>query len=149
VAHERATLIPSSALYYGVHPKSFFHVAVKTADLDASETFYREHFGAEVVDRGEAADGEGATAVNHLTLDVADKLVYLFDEAPYEAAGVIDRLPTGFLHYGFVVPDIDAAHNELTAAGVEFFMEPTTFGDLRIAFLSDPDGVRVELIEHA
>jgi catechol 2,3-dioxygenase-like lactoylglutathione lyase family enzyme len=132
-----------------VHPKSFFHVAVKTADLDASETFYREHFGAEVVDRGEAADGEGATAVNHLTLDVADKLVYLFDEAPYEAAGVIDRLPTGFLHYGFVVPDIDAAHNELTAAGVEFFMEPTTFGDLRIAFLSDPDGVRVELIEHA
>ena len=140
--------MPSSAVPVGVHPESFFHVAVKTADLDASETFYREHFDAEVVDRGDAADGEGATAVNHVTLDVADKLVYLFDEAPYEAAGIVDRLPTGFLHYGFVVPDVDAAHDELTAAGVEFLMEPTTFGDLRIAFLRDPDGVRVELIEH-
>jgi catechol 2,3-dioxygenase-like lactoylglutathione lyase family enzyme len=140
--------MPSSAVPVGVHPESFFHVAVKTADLDASETFYREHFDAEVVDRGDAADGEGATAVNHVTLDVADKLVYLFDEAPYEAAGIVDRLPTGFLHYGFVVPDVDAAHDELTTAGVEFLMEPTTFGDLRIAFLSDPDGVRVELIEH-
>jgi hypothetical protein len=27
-------------------------------------------------------------------------------------------------------------------------MEPTTFGDLRIAFLTDPSGTRVELIEH-
>lgn len=138
----------SSAETVTVHPESFFHVAVKTDDLDASETFYREHFDAEVVDRGDAADGEGATAVNHVTLDIADKLVYLFDKAPYEAAEIVDDVPTGFLHYGFVVPDVDAAHDELTAAGVTFIMEPATFGDLRIAFLSDPDDVRVELIEH-
>lgn len=131
-----------------MRPESFFHVAVKTADLNASETFYRDHFDGEVVDRGEAADGDGATAVNHVALDVADKLVYLFDEAPYEAAGLVGDVSTGFLHYGFVVPDVDTAHEELNESGVEFVMKPTTFGDLRIAFLTDPDGVRVELIEH-
>lgn len=56
--------------------------------------------------------------MNHVALEVADKLVSLFDEAPYEAAGV------------------------------EFVMEPTAFGDLKIAFLTDPSGVRIELIEH-
>lgn len=131
-----------------MEPESFFHVAVKTDDLDASEAFYRDHFDAEVVERGDAADGEGATAVNHVALDVADKLVYLFDEAPYEAAGLVDSVPTGFLHFGYVVPDVEAAHGQLADAGVEFVMEPTTFGDLRIAFLTDPSGVRIELIEH-
>jgi predicted enzyme related to lactoylglutathione lyase len=86
--------------------------------------------------------------VNHVVLDVADKLVYPFDEAPYEAAGLVEDIPEGFLHYGFVVSDIDDAYDELTDSGVEFVMEPTTFGDLRIAFLTDPDGVRVELIDH-
>lgn len=131
-----------------MQPESFFHVAIKTADLDTSEAFYRDHFDAEVVERGNAADCEGATAVNHVTLDVADKLVYLFDEAPYQAAGLVADVPTGFLHYGFVVPDVETAHEALTEDGVEFIMEPTTFGDLRIAFLPDPSDVRVKLIEH-
>lgn len=131
-----------------MEPESFFHVALKTADLEESETFYREHFDADVVERGDAASGEGATAVNHVTLDIADKLVYLFDEAPYEAAGLVDSVPTGFLHFGYVVPDVDAAHDQLVDAGIEFVMEPTRFGDLKIAFLTDPSGVRVELIEH-
>lgn len=131
-----------------MEPDSFFHVAIKTDDLDASESFYRDHFDGEVIERGDAADGSGATAVNHVTLDIADKLVYLFDEAPYEAAGLVDSVPTGFLHFGYVVPDVDAAHEELAGAGVDFVMEPTVFGDLKIAFCTDPSGVRVELIEH-
>jgi catechol 2,3-dioxygenase-like lactoylglutathione lyase family enzyme len=129
-------------------PESFFHVALKTEDNDASERFYCDHFDADVVGRGDAADGEGATAVDHVTLEVADKLVYLFDRAPYEAAGLVEDVPPGFLHFGFVVPDVAAATEDLAGAGVEFVMEPTTFGDLRVAFLTDPSGVRVELIEH-
>ena len=59
-----------------------------------------------------------------------------------------ESVPVGFLHFGFVVEDVAAAHERLTAAGVEFVMDPTTFGDLEVAFLTDPSGVRVELIEH-
>ena len=131
-----------------MQPESFFHVALKTDEIDAAADFYVEHLGAEVVERGDAADGEGATAVNHVTLAVADKLVYVFDRAPYEAAGLVDHVEPGFLHFGFVVADLAAAHAELTAAGIDFFMPPDRFGDLKIAFFTDPTGTRVELIEH-
>lgn len=131
-----------------MHPDSFFHVALKTPDIETAAEFYVEYFEATVVERGEAADGEGATAVNHVTLEVADKLVYVFDRAPYEAAGLVDEVDAGLLHFGFVVDDVDAAHDELTAAGVDFVMPPDRFGDLKIAFFTDPTGSRVELIEH-
>lgn len=131
-----------------MEPESFFPIATETDDLATAESFYREQFDDEVVDRGTADDGEGATAVTHVALAVADKLVYLFDQAPYEAAGLVEEVPTGFRHYGVVGPDVDTAYDRLAADGVPFIMEPTRFGDLRIAFLTDPAGVRVELIEH-
>lgn len=131
-----------------MEPESFFHVALKVEDIDECVTFYREHFDAEVLERGTADSGNDPTAVNHVALEVADKRVYLFDRAPYEAAGLSEKIPPGFLHFGFVVDDIEAAHQELTAAGTEFIMEPTIFGDLKIAFFTDPTGVRIELLEH-
>lgn len=129
-------------------PDSFFHVAIKTANLERSVDFYRTYLDGTVVERGDAADGEGATAVDYAALEVADKLVYLFDRAPYEAAGLVEDIPTGFLHFGFVVDDVDAASAELTADGVPFVMEPTRFGSLKVSFFETPDGVRIELIEH-
>lgn len=127
---------------------SFFHVAIKTDDLERSVEFYRTYLDGTVVERGDAADGEGATAVTYAVLEVADKLVYLFDRAPYEAAGLVDGLSAGFLHFGFVVDDVDAASAALAADGVPFVMEPTRFGSLNVSFFETPSGVRVELIEH-
>lgn len=129
-------------------PESFFHVAIKTNDVERSVSFYREYLDGAVVERGDAADGESATAVTYAALEVADKLVYLFDRAPYEAAGLVDELPSGFLHFGFVVDDVDAASAALAADGVPFVMEPTRFGSLNVSFFEAPSGVRIELIEH-
>lgn len=129
-------------------PESFFHVALKAPDIEESLAFYRDHLGGEVVDRGHTDDGEGAEAVEHAALGVGDKRVYLFDRAPYEAAGLVDDLPHGFLHFGFVVDDAAAATDDLRDAGAPVVMGPTVFGDLRVAFVEDPAGVRVELIEH-
>lgn len=137
-----------SSINGSIDPKSFFHVALKVADIDDGIEFYREHFEADVLERGDASDGESATAVNHAALAIADKRVYLFDRAPYEAAGLVEEVPLGFLHFGFVVNDIETAAGELSNAGVEFIMEPTVFGDLKIAFFIDPAGVRIELLEH-
>jgi len=131
-----------------MNPQSFFHVAIKVNDIDESMNFYMEHFDATLLERGSAENGSGPTAVNHVALEVADKRVYLFDRAPYEAAGYVENVPVGFLHYGFVVDDVDRAYEGLSAHGAEFLMSPDTFGDLKIAFFLDPAGVRVELIEH-
>lgn len=129
-------------------PESFFHVVLKVRDIDECVVFYREQLDAELLERGHAESGEGVTAVNHAALAVADKRIYFFDRVPYEAAGLVDEVPFGFLHFGFVVDDIENACRELTAAGVEFIMEPSVFGDLNIAFFTDPAGTRIELIEH-
>lgn len=125
-----------------MHPERLFHVAIKTDDLEASTAFYQEIFGGEIVDESGTDDD-----VEYVALEVADKRIYLFDRAPYEANGLVEDLPTGFLHFGFVVPDIDDAMAELADAGAEILMEPATFGDLRIGFLYDPSGTRVELLE--
>lgn len=140
-------------------PTEFYHVAMKVEDVDETVEFYRDQFGAELVDRGHPHDGDAgsdgsttgngdATAVEYAAMDVADKRLYAFDRAPYEAAGLVEDLPTGLLHFGFVVDDVDLAHREMAATGVEFVMEPTDFGGLRIAFLADPSGSWVELVEH-
>ena len=126
--------------------ESFFHVALKVDDVERSLAFYREGLGAEVIERGDG-DGEGAEDVEYAALSIGDKRLYLFDRAPYEAAGLVDQLPTGVLHFGYVVDDVEASSRELRESGVEFVMEPTQFGNLEVAFFRDPDGVRIELIE--
>lgn len=131
-----------------MNPESFFHVAFKVPDIADCLAFYRDHFDAELLDQGDASDGTGATAVDYVALDIADKRLYLFDRAPYEAAGLVEELPFGFLHFGFVVDDVDAAYGNLSGASVASIMEPTVFGDLKVAFVTDPAGNRVELIEH-
>jgi len=129
-----------------ITPESFFHVAIKTADLDRDVAFYRDSLDGEVIDRAEGS-GERADDLTYAALSVADKRVYLFETAPYEAAGLVEELPPGFLHFGYVVDDVDAAAAELAADGIPFVMEPTDFGPLRVAFFRSPGGTRIELLE--
>lgn len=131
-----------------MQPSNFYHVALKVDDLETSKEFYQSHFDAKVTRRGEAAESERETAVDYIALEVADKHLYLFAEAPYEAAGLVEELPVGFLHFGYIVDDIEDACDSLEEAGVEFILEPGVFGDLKIAFFLDPNGIRVELLEH-
>lgn len=127
--------------------ESFFHVAIKTTDIDREIEFYRAYLDAELLDRVEG-EGEAADDVSHAVLSVGDKRVYLFETAPYEAAGLVDDVEFGFLHFGFVVDDIDAVVTDLMADDVPVVMEPTRFGDLKIAFFTAPSGTRIELLEH-
>lgn len=142
------SILGTGVVRRNVTPDSFFHVAIKTRDVEESVTFYERYFDASVLERGDAADGAGATAVTHAALAIADKRIYLFDRAPYEAAGLVEDVPYGFLHYGFVVDDVVEVSATLAADGVPFIMEPTRFGSLQVSFFEDPTGVRVELIEH-
>jgi len=54
-----------------MQPESFFDVAIKVPDIEESLAFYRDHFDADLIERGHAADGEGATALDHVALEVA------------------------------------------------------------------------------
>ena len=53
----------------------------------------------------------------------------------------------GFDHLALQVEDVDAAFAALRAAGVTVESEPRNFKQLRIAFIRDPDGNLIELVQ--
>lgn len=120
----------------------FFHVAIKTDDIEASTAFYRDVLGGELLESGDAGGGS-----EYVALSVADKRIYCFERPPYEINGLVEDLPTGMLHFGFVVPDVDSVVAELESVGTELLMPPETFGDLKIAFVYGPSGEWIEFIE--
>ena len=67
--------------------------------------------------------------------------------APEEAT-VPSKPLVGVDHFGLRVDDLDQAAEELKKAGVEFTMEPTSIApNVKIAFITAPDGVSIELVQ--
>jgi predicted enzyme related to lactoylglutathione lyase len=50
---------------------------------------------------------------------------------------------------GLMTNDIDADWKRLKGAGVEFVEEPTTYGELRIATLKDPEANLIQLFQRS
>ena len=118
------------------------HVGVRIRDLDASLAFYTGALGAKVVD--EAYIPAGRTDCVHL--QIADGLVELLRPAdpPPDATFGLD-------HIGFMTDDLDGEHERLSGRGRVFSVPPKVAGSGRgrLAFLSDPSGVRVELLQRS
>lgn len=124
---------------------SYVHTCIRVRDPEASQRFYRA-LGFE--DRGRlnfqsaynlymGLPGEG---------DVLELTVNRGRDEPYD-------LGTGYNHMALVVDDIDSALAALRPLGVEPEQPPYHPGgraDLPlIAFVADPDGYRIELIDKA
>ena len=124
-------------------PLQLVHTCVRVRDIDASRTFYKA-LGFE--ERGRL-NFESAYNV-YMGLpgggDTLELTVNVGQEEPYD-------LGTGYNHVAVTVEDIDAALAELAELGVEPEKPPYRPGgrdDLpNIAFVADPDGYRIELID--
>jgi lactoylglutathione lyase len=124
-------------------PTALVHTCVRVRDVDASLRFYRA-LGFE--ERGRL---NFASAYNvYLGLpDDGDRLeltVNVGREEPYE-------LGDGYNHLALTVDDVDAVLARLAELGVQPEKPPYHPGERddlpRIAFVADPDGYRVELID--
>jgi len=124
-------------------PTAFAHTCVRVRDIAASLRFYRL-LGFE--QRGRLTF---ETAYNvYLGLpggpDVLELTVNVGREEPYD-------LGDGYNHLALVVDDLDAVLARLAEAGVAPERPPYAPGGRedvgRIAFVRDPDGYRVELID--
>lgn len=59
------------------------------------------------------------------------------------------EIGTGFGHFGFKIDSMDAFSKKIKELGIEFLHEPYKLskGGSTIAFIKDPDGYEIELIE--
>ncbi len=121
----------------------FDHVHLVGSDLDASERFYADMFGATTTGRREA---NGST---NLTMKLDS--INLFIRSPRPDESVTDDgkdLRYSYDHFGVVVADLRTAIAELRAKGVTILMEPATIRPgTHIAFIEGPDHTRIEVLQ--
>ena len=121
----------------------FVHVATRTKDLEAALAFY-EALGLKETRRSELTKGKATLAfIEPPEGNFAIELVYNWGKDDGYEGG--DR----FGHFAFDVEDIDAVLPGIVAAGGTVQREPYLLEGTgpRIAFVADPDGNSVELIQ--
>jgi len=124
------------------------HTMLRVRDLDKSIDFYTRHLGMKELRRKDFPSGEFTLAfvgygdeVDHTVLE----LTHNWDqEEPYE-------LGDGFGHIAIGVPDIYGVCEKLEAEGVSIPRPPGPMkhGGPEIAFIEDPDGYKIELIQRS
>jgi glyoxylase I family protein len=126
------------------------HPGLNVADLDAAREFYARAFGCETELEFELPDGiRGAM----LKLPAGGRLE-LF-ERPGAAAGPAPESPIaalatrGYGHFAVSAPDIEAVYGWALEAGAAERLSPRPSPEpgVRFAFVADPEGNLVELVE--
>lgn len=139
--------------------RALTHIGICVSDIDRSLRFYRDALGFEYLSELEVV-GEPADTLLELK-DVDLRAVYLQRdgfriELLYYVSPPRKPLPRahemndlGFTHLSFHVADIDATVAALREAGATI-LEDTVVrvpgGGAVAAFVTDPDGVRIELV---
>lgn len=146
--------------------KSMAHVAIATLDMDRARKFYEHTLGLKVVadfvldDRGVDQIVELENARFHIVLLRAgdDSSHPVVELTCYERPKG-KPLPADFKynnvgcsHICFWVDDLDAEYRRLSDQGVRFNCKPKVLtidglGTLKAAYLRDPDGVTIELLQ--
>lgn len=126
----------------------FVHASIRSSNMSRSVEFYTKFLGMKIIRQMEVAqtnaeivflqdvEGKGATL----------ELTFYRDQTRFIQADYEDRL---FDHLAFTVEDMDKTLAVMREAGVIITDEPyriVATGNL-LAFVEDPDGSLVELIE--
>ena len=123
----------------------FLHTMLRVGNLERSIEFYTQVLGMKLLRRSENPEYKYSLAFvgygsnpDHAELE----LTYNHGVDKYE-------MGTAYGHIALGVPDAYAACNKIKAAGGQVTREagPVKGGTTVIAFVTDPDGYNVELIE--
>ena len=126
----------------------FLHTMIRVRDLDRSVAFYTGLLGMKELRRNEVPAGRYTLAfVGYGDESAATvlELTHNWDQAePYDQG-------TAFGHLAVGLPDVYAACEALRAGGAKITREagPVKHGTTVIAFVEDPDGYKVELVQRA
>lgn len=124
------------------------HTMVRVRDLDRSLDFYTRLLGMDLLRKTDFSGGRFTLAFVGYGDEDSDTVIELThnwdQETPYE-------LGTGFGHLAIGVADIYGTCEQLAAAGVSIPRPPGPMkhGTTVIAFVEDPDGYKIELVERS
>ena len=122
------------------------HTMLRVGDLERSVKFYAEVLGMKLLRKTDRPEQKYSLAfVGYDSEDKASviELTYNYGVDNYE-------LGTAFGHLAIEVPDAKAACDAVRAKGGAVTREagPVKSGTTVIAFVADPDGYKIEFIEH-
>ena len=121
------------------------HTMIRVGDLNESLNFYCEKLGMKLLRKQDFPGGKFTLAFvgygdekDHTVVE----LTHNWDTQSYD-------LGSGFGHLAIGVPDAYKACQDLKAKGVKVVREagPMAHGTTVIAFIEDPNGYKIELIE--
>ncbi|MCX7374563.1 MAG: lactoylglutathione lyase [Alphaproteobacteria bacterium] len=123
------------------------HTMLRVGNLDRSVDFYTRLMGMKEMRRRDVPEGKYTlvfVGYGDETSQCVLELTYNYGVDSYEMGGAFGHLAIG-------VPDVKATCDTLRAEGVKITREPgpVKFGTTMIAFVEDPDGYKIELIERA
>lgn len=123
----------------------FLHTMIRVTDLDASIAFYTDVLGMSLLERVENPEYRYTLVFVGYENDpsgTAIELTYNWDTDQYD-------MGTAFGHIALGVDDIYAACDKIKTLGGNVTREPGPVkgGSTHIAFVKDPDGYQIELIQ--
>jgi lactoylglutathione lyase len=124
---------------------SYLHTMIRVKNLDESVKFYTELLGMKELRRNDVPDGKYTLAFVGYGDEKSNtvlELTYNYGVDSYDQG-------TAFGHLALGVPDIYGTCERLRKAGAKIAREPgpVKFGTTVIAFIEDPNGYKIELIE--
>lgn len=128
-------------------PARIMHTMIRVGNLKRSIDFYQTHFGMSVIRTIDVPEGNYTNVFIGYGDEKSDpmiELTYNYGVETYDSGN-------GFGHLAIGVPDIYATCENLRKDGVKIVREPgpVKFGTTVIAFVDDPDGYRIELIQES
>ena len=124
------------------------HTMIRVKDLDKSLDFYTRLLGMRLMRKKDFPSGDFTLAFVGYGDETSDAVIELThnwgQEEPYD-------LGDGFGHLAIGVPDIHGTCEQLAKEGVSIPRPPGPMkhGGSVIAFVEDPDGYKIELIERS
>ncbi len=121
------------------------HTMLRVGDLQRSIRFYTETLGMTLLRQKEYPDGKFSLAFlgyGDEQLHTALELTHNWETEEYD-------LGSGFGHLAIEVDDVYKAAEKIRAAGGKIIREPGPMnaGKTLLAFVADPDGYEIELLE--
>lgn len=122
------------------------HTMLRVVDLEKSLAFYTGVLGMQLLRRNDYPDGKFTLAFVGYADEASGAVIELTHNWGVEKY----ELGTAFGHIALAVEDAGAACEKIKSRGGNVVREagPMKHGSTVIAFVEDPDGYRIELIQH-